>query len=70
MLSRASELLPAPVGVLDDDSTPDFRSELRMEEMLAGTIGAVEGPEAGADGGIGAETVSALTGGYAVAYVG
>ena len=40
VLSRASTLEPAPVGVLDDDKTPDFNKELNIEEILAGTTGA------------------------------
>ena len=42
VLSRPSEDAPAPTGVLDEDSTPAFSSELRIEEILAGTTGAVE----------------------------
>lgn len=75
MLSRASTLEPAPVGVLDDDKTPDFNKELNIEEILAGTTGAAgtaaDDVEAtGWGSGTDAGTDSALTGGYAAGYDG
>ena len=44
--SRALAVVPAPIGVLEEDKTPDFTSELKSEEMSKGTAGAVEGPAA------------------------